>query len=94
MIYPEPILYFQIHWMREIARDYIVFEKPDVTLVILDATALERNMNLALQVMEITDRTIICINLIDEAEKMGIKINDKVINETLRSSGYKDFSQK
>ena len=64
---------------EKIARDYIVFEKPDVTLVILDATALERNMNLALQVMEITDRTIICINLMDEAEKMGIKINDKVL---------------
>lgn len=64
---------------EKIARDYIVFEKPDVTLVILDATALERNMNLALQVMEITDRTIICINLIDEAEKIGIKINDKIL---------------
>ena len=64
---------------EKVARDYIVFEKPDVTLVILDATALERNMNLALQVMEITDRTIICINLMDEAEKMGIKINDKVL---------------
>jgi Fe2+ transport system protein B len=68
---------------EKIARDYIVFEKPDVTLVILDATALERNMNLALQVMEITDRMIICINLIDEAEKMGIKINDKVLMRRL-----------
>ena len=68
---------------EKIARDYIVFEKPDVTLVILDATALERNMNLALQVMEITDRMIICINLMDEAEKMGIKINDKVLMRQL-----------
>jgi len=68
---------------EEIARDYIVFEKPDVTLVILDATALQRNMNLALQVMEITDRLIICINLIDEAEKMGIKINDKLLMRRL-----------
>ncbi|MFB5283372.1 FeoB small GTPase domain-containing protein [Peribacillus sp. Hz7] len=68
---------------EEIARDYIVFEKPDVTLVVLDATALERNMNLALQVMEITDRLIICINLIDEAEKLGIKINDKVLMKRL-----------
>ncbi|MBB6447647.1 FeoB small GTPase domain-containing protein [Bacillus benzoevorans] len=62
---------------EKIARDYIIFEKPDVTLVILDATALERNMNLALQVMEMTNRVIICINLIDEAEKLGIKINEK-----------------
>ena len=68
---------------EEIARDYIVFEKPDVTLVILDATALQRHMNLALQVMEITDRLIICINLIDEAEKMGIKINDKLLMRRL-----------
>ncbi|TES57695.1 iron transporter FeoB [Halalkalibacterium halodurans] len=68
---------------EKIARDYLVFEKPDVTLVILDATALERNMNLALQVMEITDRVIICINLIDEAEKLGIEINDKVLMKRL-----------
>lgn len=68
---------------EEIARDYIVFEKPDVTLVVLDATALERNMNLALQVMEITDRLIICINFIDEAEKLGIKINEKVLMKRL-----------
>lgn len=68
---------------EEIARDYIVFEKPDVTLVILDATALERNLNLALQVMEITDRIIICINLIDEAEKLGIKINEKILMRRL-----------
>jgi len=68
---------------EEIARDYIVFEKPDVTLVVLDATALQRNMNLALQVMEITNQVIICINLIDEAEKLGIKINDKLLMRRL-----------
>lgn len=68
---------------EEIARDYIVFEKPDITLVVLDATALERNINLALQVMEITDNIIICINLIDEAEKMGIKINEKILMKRL-----------
>ena len=68
---------------EKVARDYIVFEKPDITLVILDATALERNMNLALQVMEVTDRIIICINLIDEAEKLGIKINDKILMRRL-----------
>ena len=68
---------------EKVARDYIVFEKPDITLVILDATALERNMNLALQVMEVTDRIIICINLIDAAEKLGIKINDKILMRRL-----------
>lgn len=68
---------------EEIARDYILFENPEITLVVLDATALERNLNLALQVMEITNRVIICINLIDEAEKMGIEINEKLLMNRL-----------
>lgn len=68
---------------EEVARNYIVFEKPDITLVILDATALERNLNLALQVMEITEKVIVCINLIDEAEKMGITIKEKILMRRL-----------
>jgi small GTP-binding protein len=68
---------------EEVARNYIVFEKPDLTLVVLDATALERNFNLALQVLEMTGQVIICINLIDEAEKMGIKINEKILMRRL-----------
>lgn len=68
---------------EEVARNYIVFEKPDMTIVVLDATALERNLNLALQVLEMTDQVIICINLIDEAEKMGIKINEKILMRRL-----------
>ncbi len=60
---------------EEVARDYIVFEKPDVTLVVVDGTSMERNLNLALQVLEMTDHVIICINLIDEAEKKGIMID-------------------
>lgn len=68
---------------EEVARNYIVFEKPDVTLVVLDATSLERNFNLALQVLEMTTNVIICINLIDEAEKQGIKINEKLLTKRL-----------
>ncbi|WP_423407851.1 FeoB small GTPase domain-containing protein [Heyndrickxia sp. MSNUG] len=68
---------------EETARNYIIFEKPDLTIVVLDATALERNMNLALQVMELTEKVIVCINLIDEAEKMGIKINEKILMRRL-----------
>ncbi|WP_442594378.1 FeoB small GTPase domain-containing protein [Neobacillus sp. D3-1R] len=60
---------------EEVARNYVLFEKPDLTIVVLDSTALERNLNLALQVLEISKNVIICLNLIDEAEKMGIKIN-------------------
>ncbi|WP_226659074.1 FeoB small GTPase domain-containing protein [Guptibacillus hwajinpoensis] len=61
---------------EEVARNYIVFEKPHVTLVVLDATSLERNLNLALQVMEMTSNVIVCVNLIDEAKKRGIEIDE------------------
>ncbi len=66
-----------------VARNYIVFEKPDITLVVLDATSMERNLNLALQVLEMTKNVIICINLIDAAEKQGIKINEHLLTRQL-----------
>lgn len=62
---------------EEVARDFIIFGKPDATIVVLDATSLERNLNLALQVLEMTDHVIICINLMDEAEKKGIVIDEQ-----------------
>ncbi|MBA4552221.1 50S ribosome-binding GTPase [Thermoactinomyces vulgaris] len=68
---------------EEVARDYIFFEQPDVTMVVVDATSLERNMNLALQVLEMTERVILCINLIDEASKQGIVIDDQKIASKL-----------
>jgi small GTP-binding protein len=68
---------------EEVARDYIIFEQPDVTMVVVDATSLERNMNLALQVLEMTERVILCINLIDEASKHGIVIDDQKIASKL-----------
>ena len=68
---------------EEVARDYIIFEQPDATIVVLDATSLERNLNLALQVLEMTDKVIVCINLMDEAEKKGIKIDEKKLSKRL-----------
>ncbi|MEC1524951.1 FeoB small GTPase domain-containing protein [Neobacillus niacini] len=68
---------------EEVARNYIVFEKPDVTVVVLDATSLERNFNLALQVLEMTKNVIICINLIDVAEQQGISINERILTNRL-----------
>ncbi|MEH6995450.1 FeoB small GTPase domain-containing protein [Neobacillus drentensis] len=68
---------------EEVARNYIVFEKPDVTVVVLDATSLERNFNLALQVLEMTKNVIVCINLIDVAEKQGININERILTNRL-----------
>lgn len=69
---------------EEVARDYILFENPDVTLVVVDATALERNLNLALQVLEMTDKVIVCVNLIDEAEKKGVFINEETLAKQLK----------
>ncbi len=57
---------------EEVARDFLLFGEPDVTVVVVDATALERNLNLALQVLQITDRVIVCVNLIDEARAHGL----------------------
>lgn len=68
---------------EEVARDYIIFEKPDVTLLVLDATALERSLNLALQVLEMTDRVIVCLNLMDEAKKKGIQVNARKLADQL-----------
>lgn len=68
---------------EEIARDFICFGHPDVTVVVLDATSLERNLNLALQIMEITSQLIICVNLIDEAKKKKISIDFRTLEKEL-----------
>ena len=60
---------------EEVARDFILFGQPTVTVVIIDATRLERNLNLALQILEITDRVVVALNLMDEAERHGLKID-------------------
>ena len=62
---------------EEIARDFILFGQPDVTVVVVDATRLERNLNLALQVLEITDRVVLCLNLMDEAKRHGIEVDER-----------------
>ncbi len=62
---------------EEVARDFILFGQPDVTVVVVDATRLERNLNLALQVLEITDRVVICLNLIDEARRHKLQIDER-----------------
>ena len=60
---------------EEVARDFILFGHPDVTVVVLDATQLERNLHLALQILEITGRVVVCLNLMDEARRHGIAID-------------------
>lgn len=68
---------------EEIARNYICFGNPDVTVIVLDATSLEKNLNLAYQIMEITDKVILCVNLLDEAKKKGIVIKLKELEKRL-----------
>ena len=62
---------------EEIARNFILFGQPDVTIVVVDATRLERNLNLALQVLEITERAVICLNLMDEAERKHLQVDHR-----------------
>ncbi|MCG3126101.1 MAG: GTPase Der [Phycisphaerae bacterium] len=68
---------------EQIARDFILFGQPDVTVIVADATRLERNLNLALQVLEITDRAVICLNLMDEAKRHGIRVDERQLARDL-----------
>ena len=68
---------------EEIARNFILFGQPDVTLIVADATRLERNLNLTLQILEITPNAVLCLNLMDEAKRKGIKINEKSLQDRL-----------
>ncbi len=66
-----------------IARDYIISEEPDVVVNVVDATCLERNLNLTLQLLELTDRVVVALNLMDEVRRQGCEINVKVLEATL-----------
>ena len=68
---------------EEVARNFICFGKPDAVAVVCDATSLERNLNLVLQIAEISKRTVVCVNLMDEAKRKGIKIDLKRLSKIL-----------
>lgn len=68
---------------EEVARDFICFENPDVTVIVVDGSCLERNLNLVLQALEITPNVIVCVNLLDEAKRRGIKIDLEKLSELL-----------
>lgn len=68
---------------EEVARDFILFGQPDVTVVVVDATRLERNLNLVLQVLEITERAVVCLNLMDEARRHKIEIDVRQLAKDL-----------
>lgn len=68
---------------EEIARNFVCFGNPDAAVVVADATCLERNLNLILQTLEITDNVVVCVNLMDEAMRKKIKINVEELSKRL-----------
>ncbi len=65
---------------EEVTRDSVCFGGADVVLVVADAACLERNLNLVLQVMEMTPSVVVCLNLIDEARRRGIVVDERVLS--------------
>ncbi len=68
---------------EEVARNFILFGQPDVTIIVADATRLEQNLNLILQVLEITDRAVLALNLMDEAKRHGITVDYRALARSL-----------
>jgi GTPase len=62
---------------EEVARDFLLFGQPDVTLAVVDASRLERNLNLVLQILEITPRVVVGLNLMDQARREGLLVDDR-----------------
>ena len=68
---------------EKVAQDFVCAKEYDLMIVVCDAVCLERNLSLVLQVLDITKNVIVCVNLIDEAEKKKIKIDLKKLSKTL-----------
>jgi ferrous iron transport protein B len=66
-----------------VARDYILSGKPDVVLDVVDATCLERNLNLTLQILELTDQVVVALNLMDEVARQGWEIDVEALETDL-----------
>ena len=68
---------------EETARDFLCFGQPDAVVVVCDATCLEHNLNLVLQILEITDRVLVCVNLLDEAKRKHIHVDLIALSDRL-----------
>ncbi len=68
---------------EEIARNFLLFGQPDVTLIVVDSTRLERNLNLVLQVLEVTTRAVVCLNLMDEARRHRLQVDERSLARDL-----------
>lgn len=69
---------------QDLARDYICFGKYDLLVVVLDGTNLERNLILALQMIEAGKNVMLCVNIMDEAKKKGIEVDINRLREMLK----------
>ena len=68
---------------EQVARGFLCEEQPDAVIAVCDGTCLERNLNLVLQILEITPRVLVCVNLLDEAEKKGITLDLALLERRL-----------
>lgn len=68
---------------EEVARDFICFGQPDAVVVVCDATCLERNLNLVLQIIECGKRVLVCVNLLDEARRKRIAVDLEGLSQRL-----------
>jgi ferrous iron transport protein B len=68
---------------EEIARDFLLFDRPDAVIAVMDATAIERNLNLTLQTLEVTDRVVVALNLMDEARRRGFEVDPRGLSKEL-----------
>lgn len=66
-----------------VARNFLCFAKYDAVVVVCDSLCLERNLNLVLQIFEITSNVIVCVNLLDEAKKKNVEINLQLLEQQL-----------
>lgn len=74
---------FSLSKEEEIARDFLIYGGVDIVVAVCDATSLERNLNLVLQIMEISPNVILCVNLMDEAKRKGIRIDLNKLSDLL-----------
>ena len=77
-----------------VARNVVIDERPDVIVNILDASNLERNLYLAVQMLEMERPMVVCLNMLDVAEKIGEKVNDKLLAEKLGVAVVKSIGNK
>ena len=68
---------------EEVARDFLCFGGAQAVIVVCDATCLERNLNLALQILELTPRVVLCVNLLDEAARLHIHVDTRALERLL-----------